>query len=248
MGIFNNDELTSIKDDIRTLQRQLRELSERLSPVSTDGPTAASAPHEEPLRTKDTDEPATVLPTCDIQETPARTTAPDDNPVRVVTDKLTTLTEKIDAMAEKVDTEAYLEGVVHDMHQELTQLKKDFLADIKKDYVMSIVSIYERMADTNAHFTPGSETFDATKVKHLLENNLLMIQDLLEDQYSVERFRPEAGDAYQPKRHKVMRVVDTADDTLANTVAQSLAPGFANSETGRVLRQARVVVYKLANS
>ncbi len=134
------------------------------------------------------------------------------------------------------------------MHEELQRYKKGFLADIAKSYVMDIIRIYEFLADTNAHFNPDAPDFDAHRVKHLVSNNLLSISDLLDDQYSIECFTPQVGDPYQPKEHKAMRTIETDDDNLVATVAECLGSGFRYIDDGRLLRQARVVVYKKANA
>jgi len=154
------------------------------------------------------------------------------------------LADQLARLTEMIDTAAYQEGIIRDLHEELQRYKKGFLAEIAKSYVMDIIRIYEHLADTNAHFNPDAPDFDAKRMKHLINNNLLSISDLLEDQYSIECFTPEPGSPYLPKEHKAMRTIETDDEALVATVAECLGSGFKYALDGKLLRQARVVVYK----
>jgi molecular chaperone GrpE (heat shock protein) len=153
--------------------------------------------------------------------------------------------QKLQGLPDKIDTAVYQEEIIRDLHQELQQYKKGLIADISKGYVMSIINIYERLSDTCMHLGPSEEATDPASAKKLIENNILYISDMLEDEYSIERFMPLAGDPYKPKEHKAIRTVDTDDAAKANTIAECLSGGFRDEATGRVLRQARIVVYKL---
>ena len=152
---------------------------------------------------------------------------------------------KLQELADKIDTAVYQEEIIRDLHHELQQYKKGLIADISKGYVINIINIYERLSDTYMHLGQSEEPTDLAAAKKLIENNILYISDMLEDEYSIERFIPLEGDPYKPKEHKAMRTEDTDDAAKANTVAKCLSGGFRSEATGRVLRQARIVVYKL---
>ena len=217
MDLFNNnqEELSSLKEEVRSLQAQVNDIMQRLEP------SAEEAPEEAPV-----------------------VEAVEKQPDETCTDGIKPLMDAIATLSEKVEGAIYQEGIMRDMHEELQRYKKGLLAEIAKGYVMDIVRIYDHLADTNSHFNPESPDFDAVKVKRLLENNLLSISDMLEDQYSVECFTPAPGDAYQPKEHKAMRIIESDDESLASTVAECLGSGFRYADGGKLLRQARVVVYK----
>lgn len=225
MGIFDyNNELAAIKEDVRTLKQQVQELLKVLSSpndIKDEKPHMAVKP--EPSETE-------VKPD-DKEDKPT-----ENEPAHLLKEELQKLTDKI-------ETAVYQEGIIHDLHQELQQLKKGLIDDISRGYAMDIINIYERLADTNAHF--GTAKGDTENLKRLLENNILYITDLLEDEYSIEMFTPEVGTPYNPKEQKAMRTIDTDDATKANTVAECISVGFRNDTTGRILRQARIVVYKL---
>lgn len=228
MGIFNYDEeLASIRNDVSTLKRQMEGL---LATRETN-----SEPPQEP-------QIAEVTTTTALAEEPVSAPPPTET---TPTQEDCTLSEAFRNLAEKIDTAAYQEGIIRDLHHELQQLKKGLLESISRTYAMDIVNIYERICDTNAHFDLSAESFDAASVKRLLENNILYISDLLEDEYSIEKFEPQPGSDYKPKEQKAIRTVDTDDEAKSNTVAECHSAGFRDMTSGRTLRQARVTVYKL---
>lgn len=225
MGIFDyNNELAAIKEDVRTLKQQVQELLKVLSPPND---IKDEKPHME------------VKP--EPSETEVKPDDKEDKPTENEPAHL--LKEELQKLTDKIETAVYQEGIIHDLHQELQQLKKGLIEDICRGYAMDIINIYERLADTNAHL--GTAKGDTENLKRLLENNILYITDLLEDEYSIEMFTPEVGTPYKPKEQKAMRTIDTDDATKANTVAECISVGFRNDTTGRILRQARIVVYKL---
>ncbi len=230
MGIFNyNEELASIRNDVSTLKKQM------------EGLLAAREPKEEPPQEPHIAEAATAPPQT---EEPVTTPPPTETSHA----KDGQLAEEIRKLAEKIDTAVYQEGIIRDLHHELQQLKKGLLESISRSYAMDIVNIYERICDTNAHFDPSSDTFDATSIKHLLENNILYITDLLEDEYSIDKFEPQPGSDYKPKEQKAILTIDTDNQAESNTVAQCHSAGFRDMTSGRTIRQARVTVYKLKSS
>lgn len=222
-------EQEQLKQELHHLQEQVDSILQRME--------SASEKQEQPCAPEST-EPKEQCDTA--AQTAPETPAPEPAPVAATA-------SDIAALAEKIDTAAYQEGIIRDLHEELQRYKKGLLSDIAKGYVMDIIRIYEFLADTNAHFDPDAPDFDAHKVKHLLNNNLLSISDLLDDQYSIECYAPEPGSPYLPKEHKAMRTIETTDDSRVATVAECLACGFRYESDGKIVRQARVVVYKKSN-
>lgn len=98
--------------------------------------------------------------------------------------------QKLQELPDKIDTAVYQEEIIRDLHHELQQYKKGLIADISKGYVLSIINIYERLSDTYMHLGQSEESTDLAAAKKLIENNILYISDMLEDEYSIERFIP----------------------------------------------------------
>ena len=233
MSIFNNEEIDRLREEVRALRQQVTELHGALKHIGQSIPPTSVSPQPD-----ETDkQPAATA----SSESPK----PSDSPTTGnITEELKAIADKMTVLSEKIDTAAYQEKLIRDMHQELMQLKKGLIEDLKKDYLTDILNICERMGDTDRHIQPDSADYDAKKAKQLVSNTYLYIRDHLSDQYSVEYFEPAPGDAYEPKAHRAIRIIETDVDDKAGKVAECLMGGFRNSETGRVLKQARITVYR----
>lgn len=244
MSIFNNEEIDKLRSEVRALRQQVTNLQEALDKIGQRLPPNETPQQEQPVEVRGASElgdPNREVPKSEDAKTASET------PSCEMAEKLQAMGDKLVVLSEKIDTAAYQEKIIRDMHQELMQLKKGLVEDLKKDYLTDILNICERMGDTDRHIRPDAPDYDAAKAKQLVTNTYLYIRDHLTDQYSVEYFEPAVGDAYEPKAHRAIRVIETNEDDKAGTVAECLIGGFRNSETGRVLRQARIAVYKKNN-
>lgn len=259
MSIFNNEEIDKLRNEVQALRQQVADLHNALDNIGQSQSPPGTTPHQEaadkPTAGTETDRPESGMPTAEPVTAKPETLKPEKpapgkpeptgaQPPADVADSLQAMAGKLNILSEKIDTAVYQEKIIRDMHQELMQLKKGLIEDLKKDYLTDILNICERMGDTDRHIRPDAPDYDADKAKQLVTNTYLYIRDHLSDQYSVEYFEPAVGDAYEPKAHRAIRVIETDEDDKAGTVAECLTGGFRNSETGRVLRQARIAVYK----
>lgn len=263
MGFFMNDntDLSSLREEVQNLKHQVQGILERMDAPADAEPVEVGCPTAEaPAAVEAEPEPAAAP--AETAETPATSEAPatDDpaaagKPVETgapqaaacdCCKQLEELKAQVAKLAEAVDNAAYQERMVKELHHELQQYKKGFLEDLTKGYLADIIQVYERVADTNNHLNPDDQAVDVKALKRLLENNMLFISDLLEDQYSIECFTPQPGDDYKPKEQKALKTEATDDPAKANKVAACIACGFRNYETGRVIRQAKIKVYKLS--
>lgn len=241
MSIFGNDQvLSNLRKEVQSLSKQVQDLQEKISESKPEETTEAVVTPQPVIEEPVKEEP--------IQEEPIKNEVVEEvvtpQPVPDCSAGIDALKKEIAVLAEKIDTATYQEGIIRDLHEELQDYKKGLIADISKSYVMDIVRIYDRLADTNSHFNPEEEGFNPAQTKRLIENTMLAITDMLEDQYSIENFTPAEGAPYNPKEYKAMQMVETEDEAKASTIVKCLAPGFRNTDTGKLVRQARVVVYK----
>jgi molecular chaperone GrpE (heat shock protein) len=75
----------------------------------------------------------------------------------------------------------------------------------------------------------------------------LSLLDLLND-HGLVPFTVQAGSDYSPSEHKISKVIETDNPALDRKVAEFLLCGFTDSETGRLMRQAEINIYKCSNS
>lgn len=258
MGLFSpNDELANLKEDVSAIKKQVAALlaevqSLRAAEHPADAqPSTPATPEPSPQTSAPADKPSDAIPAdkpADPADKPAdNATAAEEKPdnTEAVMKSLAEMKGSIDGLAEKIDTAVYQEKLIRDLHDELQKMRAGLITDIKRGYALNIISIYERMAQTSARFNPSDEAFDAEAMKKLVDGGVLYVKDMLEDEYSLMAFAPEPGSPYKPKEHKAIRVIDTTEEEKANTVAECIAEGFRDDDSGRIIRPARIVVYRL---
>ena len=64
------------------------------------------------------------------------------------------------------------------------------------------------------------------------------------DRCGIEVFTAQPGEQFQPDRHRPLSVVACADDSRHNTVAEVVAAGFLERETGRIQRPVQARFYQ----
>lgn len=255
MGLFSpNDELTNLKEDVSAIKKQVDELLAevqllRAAGQSADAQSATSATPEPSLQTsapadKPVDKPADAAPADKPADNAPATEEKPDN-TEAITKSLAEINGSLNGLADKIDTAVYQEKLIRDLHDELQKMRGGLITDIKRGYALNIISIYERMAQTSVRFNPSDEAFDAEAIKKLVDGGMLYVKDMLEDEYSLTAFAPEPGSPYKPKEQKAIRVIDTTEEEKANTVAECIAEGFRDDDSGRIIRPARIVVYRL---
>ena len=258
MGLFSpNDELTNLKEDVSAIKKQVAELLAEVQSLRAAGhpadtqPATPATPEPSPQTSAPADKPSDAIPAdkpADPADKPAdNATAAEEKPdnTEAVMKSLAEMKGSIDGLAEKIDTAVYQEKLIRDLHDELQKMRAGLITDIKRGYALNIISIYERMAQTSARFNPSDEAFDAEAMKKLVDGGVLYVKDMLEDEYSLMAFAPEPGSPYKPKEHKAIRVIDTTEEEKANTVSECIAEGFRDDDSGRIIRPARIVVYRL---
>ena len=258
MGLFSpNDELANLKEDVSAIKKQVAALLAEVQSLravehpADAQPSTPAAREPSPQTSAPADKPSDAIPAdkpADPADKPAdNATAAEEKPdnTEAVMKSLAEMKGSIDGLAEKIDTAVYQEKLIRDLHDELQKMRAGLITDIKRGYALNIISIYERMAQTSARFNPSDEAFDAEAMKKLVDGGVLYVKDMLEDEYSLMAFAPEPGSPYKPKEHKAIRVIDTTEEEKANTVAECIAEGFRDDDSGRIIRPARIVVYRL---
>jgi molecular chaperone GrpE (heat shock protein) len=134
-----------------------------------------------------------------------------------------------------------------ELHEELQKykagLRKEFITPLLKH----IIHEYDR-ADKQFKFYLQNEQ-ESSKgdlfVKLLKEFQMVSfaLLDLLHD-YDIDSFEVKEGAQYSAKEHKVVEVIETDDDSKNGTVASCETCGFRDIESGRLLQQANIKVYK----
>jgi molecular chaperone GrpE (heat shock protein) len=134
------------------------------------------------------------------------------------------------------------------LHDELQKYKSGLRMEFVSPLLKSIIREYDRATQQYAFYLqksqaePQSELF----VKLLKEFNFtaLSLLDILDD-YNYVPFEVQEDEEYNTREHKITKVIETDDAASDRKIAKCLACGFCDSESGRLIRQAEVTIYKL---
>ena len=138
--------------------------------------------------------------------------------------------------------------IIDDLHKELMQYKDGLKEAIILPLLKAIVREYDRVSKQysffleKSHEEPQSELFN--KLLSEFEMLSFSLLNLLND-YNIEQFDFNIGDAHDIKMQKIIEVIETEDVQKDCTVMECIACGFRNMETSRLLRQAEVKIYKI---
>ena len=150
---------------------------------------------------------------------------------------------------EQVQDFTYKEKINKQLHEELQKYKTGLRKEMISPLLKFIIREYDRAAQQYDYYRrksdnePQSELF----VKLLKEFNIISLSllDLLND-YGITPFEVEEGADYSSTEHKIVKVVETDTESLDRKIADYLLCGFRDVETGRLLRQAEINIYKFS--
>lgn len=141
-----------------------------------------------------------------------------------------------------------LEESVRDMHKELEVYKSGFYEKLTKPYLKALLELHTRFADVSNHFENVDlstcdvrETYD--NLLEQFKNAVQAIADRVYNDFGIDYFEPEVGDAYDPRQHKAMRVVNTDDPEKHRVIIKVLVGGFKDVDSDKVVSTARVETY-----
>ena len=160
-----------------------------------------------------------------------------------VLDSLAALTSKIDEMntlfVDKIRYTAHNEKIVDQMHEELQQYKADLYSQLVRPILSEIIEIRESILRVADHHVEENGEDAQIPVKKLSIYSYELEEILLKNNIHV--YQGEAGDKFNPQKHRVIKKTPTADEELHGKIAQSLSSGY--EYLGRVLSAEKVEVY-----
>lgn len=133
---------------------------------------------------------------------------------------------------------AHREAVIDQLHAENQRLGSGLGRVILEPVVTDLIRLYDQLAAEARRLEADGQ--DQRLVWSFADD----VAQIL-DRCGIDLFSAEPGDPFERERHRALAVVACGDETLHNTVAEVVAAGFAERETGRVRRpvQARVHQY-----
>lgn len=170
----------------------------------------------------------------DLEPAPAGSNG-GDAALSEITGRLVRLEEQL---AEFHRRAAHRESVIDRLHEENQQLRGGFGRIVLEPVVTDLIRLYDQLSREVRRLRAIGQDWQLTSS---------FAEDVAQilDRCGVESFSAEPGDRFEPDRHRPLAVVACADESRHNTVAEVVAVGFAERETGRVRRpvQARFHQY-----
>lgn len=148
---------------------------------------------------------------------------------------------------EKISRTEFEINASKDMSEQLQGYRREYFEEYNLPLLKTAMHVVDDIDSylPQAHAAGEGEGADLAKAYSRLLNNVEMSRDMLVDEledYSVESYRPEVGDAFVSGKFKIVgKPVETADPALDRTVAKVLSGGFERK--GQVMSPARVKVY-----
>ena len=132
---------------------------------------------------------------------------------------------------------AHREQVIDRLHEENQQLRGGFARIILEPVVADLIRLDDQLnREVRRLESDGQDP-------RLLWSFAEDIRQIL-DWCGIDVFSAEPGDPFDRDRHRALAVVACQDESRHNTVAEVVAAGFAERETGRVRRPVQARFYQ----
>ena len=191
-----------------------------------------------------------VVETSSIIETPpAEQFSPSMEVVETPTNpEIAEISINIKEILAKVQDFTYKDDINKQLHEELQKhqsgLRREFITPLLK----FVIREYDRVIQQHEFYRRKNEEEPQGEIftKLLKEFNIvsLSLLDLLDD-YGIVPVEVQIGDNYSPAEHKILKVIDTNDEAQNGKIAECIICGFRDMETGRLLRQSEISIFKL---
>ncbi|MDR7279110.1 molecular chaperone GrpE [Catenuloplanes atrovinosus] len=128
---------------------------------------------------------------------------------------------------------AHREGVIDRLHEENQRFREGLRRVILEPIVTDLLRLYDSMT-REAGRLAGTDAGVARMLEGYADETEMTIE-----RCGYQLFRAVPGEPFQAGRHGPAGTVPTTDPVCDNTVAEALAAGVLETETGRVRRPAR---------
>jgi molecular chaperone GrpE len=142
-------------------------------------------------------------------------------------------------LAEFHQRSAHRETVIDRLHAENQRLGSGLGRIILEPVVTDLIRLHDQLTAEARRLEEGGQD------QRLIWSFADDVAQIL-DRCGIDMFSAEPGDPFDRERHRALAVVACEDDAQDNTVAEVVATGFAERETGRVRRAAQTRVHKYA--
>lgn len=175
----------------------------------------------------------------------------DEEPEQAAIDGGTAVAERLDEVLEKVNALIDGDRKFNKMHEELDNYRKGLYRKLLSPILKNLVVQYAKINDLQTFYEKKQQEEDkdlTVLFSNLLkeyQNLKLSLSDLLYD-YDIEIVEPQAGEEFNPKLHKALKIVSTDQPDQDRLIAACLTPGFKDMQANeQIVRYPEVEIFKL---
>lgn len=185
------------------------------------------------------------------------------------------IADNVKEILAQVQNFAHKDKINNDLHEELQKYKSGLRMEFVSPVLKAIIREYDRITQLHDFYLKKlqeepqyckeapkfrlwnrefllnklqeeSQPQDELFSKLLKEFNFIALSllDILDD-YNFIPFEAQAGDDYNPREHKIVKIISAETEEQNGKVEKCVACGFRNSESGRLIRLAEINIYKL---
>jgi molecular chaperone GrpE (heat shock protein) len=130
---------------------------------------------------------------------------------------------------------AHRERVIDRLHEENLEYRRGLRRIVLEPVVADLIRLHDALMNE----ADRSASEDGSKDHSVLLSSFADEVELILDRCGIECYRAQLGEAFSPREHRAVSVVSTDDPQRHHTVAEAVAAGFRDLETGKVRRPAR---------
>jgi molecular chaperone GrpE len=132
------------------------------------------------------------------------------------------------------------ERVIDKLNTELDRLRLGDRRSLLRPVLLELCRLRDDLLKQTGSL---SATFSADQAQKLLESYADTVELALEA-HAVLPFAPGPGERFDPRRHRRVSTVPTAEESRHGTIATTDRSGYTDEETDRVLQHAGVVLFE----
>jgi molecular chaperone GrpE len=167
-------------------------------------------------------------------EEPQAEEEPPASEAKVVLDELAERFGQVEQqLAEFHRRSAFRESVIDRLHEENQQLRGGIGRTVLSPVVADLIRLYDQLSQEAQR--QAAEPGGGAGQSQLFGSFADDVADIL-DRCGYELFTAEPGDPFDHRRHRPLATVPCPDEAQHNTVAEVVAAGFTETDTGRVRR------------
>jgi molecular chaperone GrpE len=132
---------------------------------------------------------------------------------------------------------AHRESVIDQLHEENQRLRAGLSRIVLEPVITDLIRLHDQLSREAGRLAADGQKADLTwsfadDVAQILER------------CGIDMFTVDPGDPFDSSHHHVLAVVRSADESRHNTVAEVIAVGFVDRQTGHVRRPLRARFYQ----